>query len=1781
MARPQQDAETLHPRFRQRSNTTTFASFSWRRAPSRPEVVSSTATAVQSQPLSFEALVAALTPPAVPSLHHARSLASSIVTQSPLPAPASLNPVLASLCTSEAPSSIQTVGFEIMSAYWERSESKLGSADRLAYFALFLNTTWSSDIGEPRLKALRNLTKGGTDVVGIEVPLLNLLKTWIEGAFDAYISCDPTDLGERCERERSLEVLAAFMSSVLEVPETIARVSEGDLASVLQFHAGLAVRALDIPSPILPASDTTNSPASSLQNEQSPTVSSSSRPFTSHRRHPSSVSIRSLPPSLAIPQKHPAELMVTLYLDHLSLQLKTLPPRFLALILPVLFRAQAFFASPLPRLSITSGRPQGPPSLEDRTQKMLNSLFTGPYSTSCMMILKRYLFPPKESGEGSRASASISVGAHRTLRNDIRRGLSSRMARAYISRLSSVSYTPSGAPGQIDLEKELMERAWSKDDISGWDLAKLGRLLCRSVEAWVTFGVTEPTDEYDMERDRMMEEAAGTLKDIFQEFDVREDGVDMNDEEATITGETLRQLASYVRTLKNPDGTPLIIPLSQPNEAPTPFLRTLASLLARDHSTFMAPLLSTTLLSIADNLTDIDTAKLPTIMFEQHDLSPASPDWLSNWKDIFSNATLFGPMRQLTRMEIMKALQAVYDSLKDMQNYRIALAELVYKLCEKQSNEVPDDRDQDSAVIWRILGDEAVLRSVEGQNKAGDTPSSSGISPSTTVQEMIDLLTKVALEGVTEDDDDTASVNTSDTQSPTPYVSFSTGTSTAVSPILSRKQSEYKSSKDTTMPSVMSILSSLAGSAGSRSQSLPINEQEDQPSEFVASPPPERILPRSAFAVVALVHIFSQLAFTPYSLSQSNADLAKSIFLILVKRLLPDAKCARARLTILQFMMRLRADRDHRLYFVEAHYDAEGHIYSLASLIGRCPDSSITNPTQGETEKSLSMDNSEDLILRRARPHTAQERNGRRASRGRGIRPTQSASSRSRSRAPLPPTIAPAAWKPQDTLWSIPELVPFASVDSDTPSEGLVSYDPLEETDRVLPIAEYLLILLNILEKEKNWEILSYILCYLPMQLSNKHLFCGPKCREIIPKLLTSLCSGVASGEFASCIDRWPPGLKARDAHGLVYHTLTVLISYRRCFDVPLRHALIDVFREGLNGQPSTIICCLHALSLSAFELLPSLKRCLPTILEKLSQIMSNPDMAVHILSLLTIIGSIRDLHANLREDDFKMVFGVALQYLQHHNRPGATPSISWALSQHVRMISFYVVYLWFLAVKLTDRPRHIPFITRQLLLANEGKADVDEPTEVCFDWLARYTFASADPRPAHSALSDIVMSPSTSTPSSSPEPAISEKTWVFGNSIVTIRTLTRLGWIEVLSRRPSGFTRFLCKLENVPLVGPGEVAPDNTSIPAGLMMNRDPTHVPAPSVPPEAAVPGASHVSEETKQAVEQPTEDSNLPAPDSITGYVWSGTAPSQRRKHVAVDPSFLALQLSPYPDKFSHLTGQRVLDPSLLPSLFRSLDQKPVIDTHKVGIMYVAPGQTHELDILRNTHGSPAYTRFLEGIGRLINIRGQADVYAGGLDPDEDGEYAYAWWDDIGQILYHTATMMPTRDDDPYCVGKKSHIGNDYVRIVWNDSGLPYRFDTLATQFQFVNIVIEPHSLGAIAAFSNNLHENEYFKVTIQRAPGMHAFTPVGCFKLISAENLPLLVRQLSLLADWFASVFRTTERDTAQVEVVTNWRARLQTIQRFKEKLPPPEVPGAGARVEGVMGQEAYRNFTTSY
>lgn len=85
---------------------------------------------------------------------------------------------------------------------------------------------------------------------------------------------------------------------------------------------------------------------------------------------------------------------------------------------------------------------------------------------------------------------------------------------------------------------------------------------------------------------------------------------------------------------------------------------------------------------------------------------------------------------------------------------------------------------------------------------------------------------------------------------------------------------------------------------------------------------------------------------------------------------------------------------------------------------------------------------------------------------------------------------------------------------------------------------------------------------------------------------------------------------------------------------------------------------------------------------------------------------------------------------------------------------------------------------------------------------------------------------------------------------------------------------------------------------------------------------------------------------------------------------------------------------------------LDYIPPYETHKIGVVYIGPGQaSNETAILQNKFGSSRYRDFLQGLGSLIKLSEVQDVqktFLGGLANDGgDGDFAYIWQDDVMQV------------------------------------------------------------------------------------------------------------------------------------------------------------------------------------
>ncbi|XP_016369598.1 tuberin [Sinocyclocheilus rhinocerous] len=267
-----------------------------------------------------------------------------------------------------------------------------------------------------------------------------------------------------------------------------------------------------------------------------------------------------------------------------------------------------------------------------------------------------------------------------------------------------------------------------------------------------------------------------------------------------------------------------------------------------------------------------------------------------------------------------------------------------------------------------------------------------------------------------------------------------------------------------------------------------------------------------------------------------------------------------------------------------------------------------------------------------------------------------------------------------------------------------------------------------------------------------------------------------------------------------------------------------------------------------------------------------------------------------------------------------------------------------------------------------------------------------------------------------------------------------------------------------------------------------------------------------------------------------------PSNAEKSSGLSPSFVFLQLYHSPFFGSEANKPLLLPKSqLIDRAVKVLDQMPPYDTHKIGVVFVGAGQaTNEVSILSNEYGSNRYAQFLTGLGKLIHLKDcdPDQIFLGGLDQyGDDGEFTYCWHDDIMQAIFHIATLMPNRESDKGCCNKKRHIGNDFVVVVYNNSGEEYKLGTIKGQFNFVEVLIKPLD------YESNL-------VTLQCRKDLEGLVDTSVAKIVSDRNLPLLVRQMALHANMASLVHQC--RANPSDAYASKWLARLRHIKRIRTR-----------------------------
>ena len=721
--------------------------------------------------------------------------------------------------------------------------------------------------------------------------------------------------------------------------------------------------------------------------------------------------------------------------------------------------------------------------------------------------------------------------------------------------------------------------------------------------------------------------------------------------------------------------------------------------------------------------------------------------------------------------------------------------------------------------------------------------------------------------------------------------------------------------------------------------------------------------------------------------------------------------------------------------------------------------------------------------------------------------------------------------RPEPPLWMYNDWTKGLPED---PREGasqvVFSSLPTDDNAIVLNLASWLDIMISVLKDGSDWEIYSYILVHLPSQLSNRSLFfrfVGQL--QILHNLIVDQ---LEKGTFTK-----PPrhtNMAAGDVALCLYHALTVLLPNHEHLGRRELDNLVRAFSLGINKWDRAGRCCIHALALCCHEIPEVIDRHIFAIIQKMAQRITQSDLAIDILEFLgglarlpeacyNATAKLPDTRSNLTADDslfFKTIFGICISYIRSIRDQRAKSSSdphAQALSKSSRQ-SGNVGEVADKSEPRKDFPEYVYALAYQVIIFWFLAIDVSQRAEHV-GWIAKeLAWKDATGEEILEEQSQVILDlmhrtvfsdlgetePAGDTSKSNDEPE--KQLWLLGMSIVAIEVKANNSISEITKRQASGTTH-ATYCQNIAKL---------------------PEH----------------HVSRRKPRISQQSQQDHEI-FPSHTLLQLTSTLAPVP-----------IPLQPIKLPN-----------DDSVLRAL-RNFDRIDTVDGHKAGIIFIGDGQTEEAEILNNSKGTRAYDAFLSGIGTKVKLQ-DAKFNTQGLDRESnlDGRDTYAWRDRVTEMVFHVTTMMPTdHESDPQAINKKKHIGNDRVKIIFNNSGKPFKFDTFPSEMNEVNVVITPEAHAAdgfvstakygkrssqrtVLDHASNTELFGYYRVEVLTSVEIPRLSVAAVPKLVSADALPGFVRQIALNASVFSQVWSELQ---GQGEYVSSWRGRLKVIKKLREK-----------------------------
>lgn len=730
--------------------------------------------------------------------------------------------------------------------------------------------------------------------------------------------------------------------------------------------------------------------------------------------------------------------------------------------------------------------------------------------------------------------------------------------------------------------------------------------------------------------------------------------------------------------------------------------------------------------------------------------------------------------------------------------------------------------------------------------------------------------------------------------------------------------------------------------------------------------------------------------------------------------------------------------------------------------------------------------------------------------------------------------------EPTHPLWMYDG--PFKGLPEDPqhgPSQVVYSKVPSTETPNVLDLGSWLDVMVGILEEGSDWEIYSYILVHLPSQLSNRSLFARHvKQLQTMLNLVVAQVERTGNKPFITPLPE--TGIKPRGIVVCLYHTLTMLLPYNEWFGRRELESTVRAFANGLDRWDGAGKCCIHALTLCCHEVPSVIDRWMFNIIQKMQQKITQSDLAIDILEFLsglsglpdacsTATAKVPDAHSGAIAEDggfYMTVFGICIRYLDYArdqrqgqmSNPGTRSSLqpgrqSGSTSELAQSAEASQA-----SDAQTSLSEYVSTLAYHVITSWFLTIEVSRRARHV-GWIAKgLACKDRSGNPMVEEQSQVILDMMHRTVFSDlgetqpderfvdPDETPIRKTWLDGMSILTLEILPSSNSGQFTKRQASGTTH------------------------ASYYHNT--------AKMPEHHVKGRRNDSTSHTQGL-----------PDVYPNHMFLQVSST-------IAPLPIPLQPIVLPDN------------DVIQRALRNFDRTDTVGGHKAGVIYIGEGQSSEADILANSRGTDAYEAFLSGLGTKVKLQ-DAKFNTQGLDrvSNVDGTHTYAWRDRVTEIVFHVPTMMPTdAENDPQGVKKKAHVGNDRVKIVYNNSGRTFNFNTFPSEMNFVNIVVTPeaHTGGGRLVTARKLdtviaEEDEpdssatglygYYKVQTICSSKLPQLSPAASLKVVSAEALPTFVRNLALNASVFCQIWSVV---LGHGEYYSSWRVRLREIIRLRRE-----------------------------